>query len=502
MRKVLRADKDTYITDRVIRNERQTSSNVGAAGSLDLFKLYGFTASGSTPNVETSRLLVHFDLDPLRDLVSEESIDFGASSFRCTLKLHDVYGGQTTPSGFTVVVNPLSRSFDEGLGRDVVYYADRDVCNYITGSRAQGAWLVSGCLLGGGMPGSVDYVTASVNINAGASLTKSQFFATGEEDLEVDVTTIVSATLAGTLPDSGFRIAFAAAHEADLRTYFVKRFASRTAYDESKRPKLIVTYDDSIQDDGTELYFDSNATLFLYNYDRQALSNLTSGSSSVVGPNSLKLKLVTEISGGTHQLVFSASQHKNGSFNVDGVYSASVYLPLSTPVYTQKLAQSGSVRLVPIWGSNDDTVTFLTGSAIRAFMPQRGGTNMASKRFVVTVHDVQSSYRVNDNATFRVHILDHSSPTIIASRLPVNAPGKIVRDVYYQLRDVTSATVEIPFDVEHGSTKLSSDASGMFFKLDMSDLVAGRSYVIDIMTFTNNQKQVYADASPSFRIKQ
>mgnify|MGYP006292507477 CR=1 FL=1 len=49
MLKIVKADKDTYITDKVVMGKRQTDGNVGLAGTLDLFKLYGTSFSGSNP---------------------------------------------------------------------------------------------------------------------------------------------------------------------------------------------------------------------------------------------------------------------------------------------------------------------------------------------------------------------------------------------------------------------------------------------------------------------
>ena len=131
----LTCSKDTYITDKIIDSKfRATDANVGQAGTLDLFKLYGENASGSvTGTIEVSRALLKFDLDPLRKLTGS-SLDISHSSFQCLLSLHDVYGGQTTPSNFNLIVFPLSRSFDEGLGRDVVRFEDLDSCNFITAS--------------------------------------------------------------------------------------------------------------------------------------------------------------------------------------------------------------------------------------------------------------------------------------------------------------------------------------------------------------------------------
>jgi len=75
MYKVLKADRDTYITNRFIKiagsGSFRTGSNVGSAGTLDLFKLYGATLAPGTddPNTEISRILIHFNLQPLKELV-------------------------------------------------------------------------------------------------------------------------------------------------------------------------------------------------------------------------------------------------------------------------------------------------------------------------------------------------------------------------------------------------------------------------------------------------
>ena len=70
MYRILSASKDCYITNKIINNSfRATDANVGQAGTLDLFKLYDESRiSGETDPIELSRLLVNFDLDPLRAL--------------------------------------------------------------------------------------------------------------------------------------------------------------------------------------------------------------------------------------------------------------------------------------------------------------------------------------------------------------------------------------------------------------------------------------------------
>ena len=144
MYRILTASKDTYITNKIINNSfRATDSNVGQAGTLDLFKLYAESSTGSdTTPIELSRILIKFNLAPLRALTSS-NLDISHSSFKCTLKLTDVYGGQTTPSNFKMILFPVSKSFDEGIGRDVVSFADIGESNFITASSGS-SWAATG----------------------------------------------------------------------------------------------------------------------------------------------------------------------------------------------------------------------------------------------------------------------------------------------------------------------------------------------------------------------
>jgi len=504
MFRTLKADKDAYITNKYVNDVRQLSGNTGIAGSLDLFKLYGIiqTTSGSEkiPQTELSRLLIHFDLDPLRNLVTAGKIDTAHNSFKCLLNLKDVYGGQTTPSNFSVDVFPLSASFDEGLGKDVAYYSDKDKVNFISSSK-EAAWFGEGCTLACFSTGSGDYITSSLTI----SDTKvSQAFVTGEEDLLVDVTNIISATLKGDLPDSGFRISLNESAELNSQTYFVKRFSSRHAYDESKRPKIIVKFDDSISDDTSNLFLDSpvSSSLFLYNYVNNQLTNLLSASQSVTGSNSILLELQTQVSGvGTYSLFFTGSQHSYGTSLATGIYSASISLPLANANLKTKYAQSGSVTFTPIWSSIDRTVAYITGSSVTAYAPNRSTKRLNPQKYVVNVIGLNSEYSENVDVTMRVNIFDENSPIIFAKRKPVELPGIILRNSYYAVRDAATNEYVIPFDSTTNSTKLSSDSAGMYFSINTSALSPLKSYVVDIMILVDGQEQRYLNASSTFRTK-
>lgn len=503
MYKILKADKDAYITNRFIKTGGKSisrvKSNVGAAGTLDLFKLYGTTFSGTIPNLELSRLLIHFDLQPLKDLVSSGFINLNKNSFNCTLKLFDVYGGQTTPSNFDVSIFPLSKSFDEGLGKDVVYYSDYDACNFLSSSSGI-LWEVSGSGKGGGAEETCDYITSSVMLG-GVSLEGTQHFSSGEENLIVDVTKIISATIAGIIPDCGFRLSLKDNQESDQYSYFVKRFSSRTAYNETKHPQLIVKYDDSLQDDTQNLRFDENSSIFLRSYSHGELSNLVSGSSQVTGLNCLLLKLVTNVSGvGNYELVFTGSQHGDGINFYTGLYSASFTIPQANVGLYNEFLTSGSLSFTPVWSSLDGTVSYLTGSKVKVYGSQRSGNQIDFKNYVITLSGLQPLHRTNEIVNVRLNIFDYTSPTIKLVKCPVELPSIVVRKSHYQVRDAATNEIIIPFDETYNSTKVSSDSQGMYFNIDTSSLIKERSYVIDVMLQLGSTKKIYKSVSSLFSV--
>lgn len=494
MYKILRIEKDTYITDRVVGGVRKFNANLGSAGTLDLFKLYGVSKSNGVNNLETSRLLLKFDLDPIRQMMSDGTVDINHPSFNVKIKLFDVYGGQPNPSNFTVTVNPLSKSFDEGIGRDVVYYGDYDVTNFLTASRTNNLWVMSGANSGGPVGGNYDYCTLA----GSTDLTSTQLFKTGTEDLLVDVTTAVSATLAGLVPDCGFRIALDQVHENDYYNYFVKRFASRNAYNVDKRGQMIVIFDDSIIDDTQIAKFDQTNTFFLYNYENSVATNIVSGSSQVSGSNSLKLRM--EYLNLTSSFYFTGSQHKIGSVNQVGIYSANVNISSLDTTIREHLNFTGSIKFKPIWYSLDDSLPYVTGSSITFYRKNIGGEKLEPKRYVINVHNLQTTLRPTEITYARVTIFDYTEPRIKAVRTPIEMPGLVVRNAYYSIRDAVTNEAVIPFETIHGGTKLSSDSTGMFFKLDCNNLLDGRSYVVDIKLITGGNEQIYKAVSPIFKV--
>jgi hypothetical protein len=500
MYRVFRVQKDCYITDRVVKGKRRYNSNTGKAATLDLFKLYGVTKSGSFDNNELSRALLKFDIDKLQEDFDNNKINI-TSNFKAYLKLFDAYGGQTTPNNFSLTLYPLSKSFEEGIGKDVVYYQDNDICNFLTSSK-NNYWNVSGANAKGTLGVSNIDVIQSGNLGNGLmSLWYNQYFEKGDENLFLDITTCISGVLKGLIPNHGFRLSYSEELENDTETRFVKRFFSSETTTPEKRPQLIIKYDDSTNSNQQSFVFDYTGSLFLYNKVRNTLKNIISSSQQITGSNCLKLKLQTEISGGFYALNYSASQYQYFNNYIEGAYTSSFSVPSSDSTIYQKIIQSGSVDFTPIWYSNDGTLGYVTGSTIRISMPKRDGEYPTVKDYFVSVMNTKEEYDVDDVEQFRVHIFNNNEPYIKMAKSPIVTPSYIPEYVYYSIRDSKTNKIVIDFDDTYQSTRLSSDSTSLWFELYMDSLLEGNLYEIDIMIKENNKKYYFRNVSQKFKIK-
>lgn len=504
MYRIVQADKDTYITNKIISNTlRATDSNTGQAGTIDIFKLYDEnTFSGESEPIEVSRALIHFDLTDIISAMSLGEINIDATNFTCSINLSDVYGGQTTPSNFTLSVYPLSKSFDEGNGRDVVRFEDIDVVNFITAS-ISGApilWALTGANYGGSLTtAGVDYFTQGdlSDGNGIVSFESSQVFQTGQEDLNVNVTKIVSGVLAGIIPDAGFRLSFTSSQETDEKTRFVKRFASRNTTNTAKRPKLIMTYDDSISDQTQLFEFNTSGSIFLNSYTRGIQSNLLSGSSlaQLTGSNCV----IVKIESGSISRFYSGSQYTVGSVPTNGLYKTSFLVNSFDSDIRSYLTGSGAsgLQFGVKWLSADKSVLYATGS-LNIGSRETTYFSQTPERYFINITNMRSSYKNDEKFRFRMFI-DDFNKEIVFAKTPLENTGVVVDKCFYRIRDFESDDIIIPF--HDPGTKASNDSSSHYFDIFMSSLPRGRTYTFDFKIVNKGQEIIINDVAAKFRVE-
>lgn len=502
MYRLLSASKDTYVTNKYITGERVVTSNVGQAGTMDLFKLFDETiVPGVTSSVvELSHGLIHFDY---ANLVSTNPLlNFSDPTFKCFLNLKNVYGGQTTPSNFTLEVLPLSNSFVEGRGSDVIAYRDIDVSNYLSSSVGT-SWVMSGASATGSLGDTCD-VVVSGNLQDGLGsryIGATQDFLRGDEDLNIDITHIVSASLAGILANNGLRISFTEALEQDTNTYFVKRFGTRQAYTRCLQPRLIVkSTGDILQDSSGYPQLNVSQSLFVYNRVNDAYVNFFSGSASVTGSNSIVLKLETSKSfyyttssfSVTHNATIShltksiatwtSSFYGNqltssNGIAVPGVYKSDCYVSTFDQNLRDYLSGSNSVEMKISWKSLDDQVVFASNYATFT-NPQGSFTNLHQRNIVTNITNLSTIYKKSfaKSSRLRVFTQDYDI-TNDPSKLSKQTLPQIFTNMFWRLKETFTKKIVIPFDE---TTRLSYDGEGMYFDIWMSDLDVGEVYQIDL----------------------
>ena len=527
------ASADTYITDKVIDNQyRATDANLGKAATIDLYKLYNESTISTTSSAifERTRGLIKFNYDQLNELMTS-SLDLNHGSFKASLKMFNIQAGNPSPANIKITVFPLAKPFDEGIGRDVSTYADLDSCNYITSSYSDGSvttWAVTGANQEGllGQPGDFDII-ASGNLSDGdgiKNLYRTAILPMGTEDLSVDITTIVSATVAGILPNNGLRISLSGTQDEDTKTRFVKRFATRHCTNLSLRPYVEVSYDDTINDHHESFFFDLTGSVFLNNFERGMYMPVKSGSGGDVisGSNCMKLTLRT----GSYEQSFDVSQHQAGTrvdssiaggtrfddaYNyMTGVYSASISIPFSdtTAVHaadsvnthrvTDFAAKSGSLTFETYWHSLDGTVGYHTGSLT---VKRSNATSFFStpRRLLFNVTNALPVYRTADSTRFRVFVTDLDAQSA-ATRKTVSAKSVLLDEVYYRVKDADSGNVIVPFKTDNNATRLSTDAGGMYFDFRMDNCYVGRVYTIEFMVIDRGLSTIEPANGVRFRV--
>jgi len=351
-----------------------------------------------------------------------------------------------------------------------------------------------------------DYYT-----DASSSFTAS--FSTGFEDLEMDITELVeqwvnsAGNVLGSKSNYGVGVKLSSAEESQETSYYIKKFFARGSENFFYRPAIEARWDSSTKDDRGSFYYSSSLapvadnlnTIYLYNYVRGQLKNipsigngailvsLYSGSSDNTAPSGSKLALSKLPGGGVVT---------NGDFNVTGGY-------VSTGIYSASFAFTGSTSLnkvYDVWhfGSSE----YFTGSIEPKSLTQLwpGQATNPNQQFVSTITNLKPSYSSqNKAARFRLYTRKKDwSPTIytVSSN---KAPIDLVEDSYYKIYRINDNLDVISYGTgSDNQTRLSFDASGSYFDLDMSLLEPDNVYGIKFVYYLNSQ---YIEQPEEFKFK-
>jgi hypothetical protein len=338
------AAKDNTISNAFEPNltTRAVSASMGQSDILEVFSIYGQVSSSSGFSTEEARVLIEFDLSDIQADIASGVIPSNAKYY---LRLFNAEHGSTLPREFDIEVHSVSDAWQEGLGLDMESYKDLS-------SGFGSNWTVRS--------GSTAWSSPGGDVHANTSSVQS--FPIGTEDLNVDVTTQVSAWLNTGRSNEGFLVKLPTALTGQQRSYYTKKFFARGTEFFHKRPCLEVRWDSSIQDDRINFYASSSLapaadninTLYLYNYHRGQLANIPT-----IGEGEIYVNLYETLGGSP--LTQCIDTPATGGYVSTGVYTASVCL------------QTTASTIHDVWHSGSKASTILTfGTSV----PSNGPLNM------------------------------------------------------------------------------------------------------------------------------
>lgn len=466
------ATADTTITNAYKESlrERGTDANMGLSDSLEVFFIYG---QNPKPDVEAdkleeARILIKFDTD----LIKSHYNNTFPTDVKFILKLTNAVHPFTLARNYDVNVYALAEGFIEGNGLDMESYKDEDVASW-TNRIVSTAWTTAGALQGT------------------ETLIGTQRFDTGEEDLELDITTHIQNIFDGTT-DNGFAIVMdgALTSGAQEQNFYTKKFFSRSSEFFFKRPAIEARDASVIADNRGNFYAESKAYSVIQNTQRVYLYNSVGGAMSdftLPEPDEeLYVRFYTDADRTILADTSSPTPFIEATNQKTGIYYVDVVLEDATTskIYDQwYFAANGGTAVA------DRTIVHEGEIDVKQRTPN---TNFGDTEYITDITNLKTSYTKQETAKFRIYTRQKDwNPTIytIASKEIENL---IVEKIYYKIVRLVDEEIVLDYGIgtegtnnEH--TLVSYDALGSYFDFDMSLLEKGYMYGIKLMFSVNGE---------------
>lgn len=451
----IRPTKDSFISNSLRNAVQKTGSNYGFAESIEIFKISGVSgATGPTSGSQLSRALLYFSTASLDNFISSRPLANTSKVYRLFAQHETTADG--CPQSFDLRVRCVSGSWDEGGGTDTTDFSDSGFCN----------WMKRTSVVFWSNPGG----------DFRASPESTQHFDIGDENLDVDITSMFNAWSSGSFPNDGLSVTLGQAEESEslYQDFFKKSFYSRHSQWPDRRPYVDVTWDDFIGDDRNRIVWNRTGSLFLHNIVDGQYASLSYGTGTF-------MVSIADSSGTLLQVTASQTQ-------MVGVYRASFALPTGS--------YSGSV-FYDRWGSG--SFAFMTGSfTIATSSPV---ASVRGQVYTINVPNVRDIYDADEVVRFDVLFKNRGQRQNVVLTASLTTKPDIIEKCYYAIENESTRHRIIPFGTGSAQhTRLSYDDYGNYFIFPMLNLHSGEIYRIVFLIDRNGQRQV-VDGNAKFRVR-
>jgi hypothetical protein len=486
------ATKDNTITNSFQGNltVRGTGSNMGQADILEVFYIY---AQQSATSEEKARILLEF---PISDLSTDRANGLipASGSVSFFLKMTNAKHSTTLPRDYKLTVHGTSGSWQEGRGLDMEEYTDLTYDN--TGSN----WIRR--------EGSTSWDTEGGDFYTDSSSSFDVTFTNGDEDLEVDVTTLVeqwidsAGNVLGSKDNHGFLIKLSSSYESSTTdSYYTKKFFARSSEFFFRRPVLEARWDSSQRDNRGNLHYSSSLlpaehnlmNLYMYNYFRGNLYDIA-GDSDQIPVLNLYYSSGSVPEGDARYFRDSSNDPVNflsASRVSKGLYKATFSI-------TSSIVTSTYPYLVDVWTYSGSEVH--TGSAMTPQTHDFSNYN-PNPSYVISMPNLKKGYFKNETERFRLYVREKGWSPNIYTVASTATPTLMIESASYKVIRVSDEKVVIPYNTGSDySTMLSYDSEGNYFDLDMSVLEPGYTFAFQF-TFYEDSVGSYREQPHIFKFR-
>lgn len=132
-----------------------------------------------------------------------------------------------------------------------------------------------------------------------------------------------------------------------------------------------------------------------------------------------------------------------------------------------------------------------------SYVTASGASIIDSGSFFVAIENNQESFNQNTNYKFKVFARDRYPARTFSTSSNYLTQKYLPSSSYYSIRDAATQDIVIPFDTVN--TKVSADANGNYFKLNMKGLQPERYYRI-LLKVINQEEEVIMDDGYFFKV--
>ncbi len=335
---------------------------------------------------------------------------------------------------------------------------------------------------GGYKEDHLDYITSGSHNGTKVDFGSSFYFNEPNDDLIVDITNVVSASIKGLIANNGLRIGFSGSYDTDTKTRFVKRFGSKHIQNKLLTPKLRIVFDDSYMDNKSNFFLDRNNEIFLKVKRGSSSTNLyNAAGEEVTGISCGKLT----VSSGSYSKTVNFDQVDQSSNNIKskGFYKATLSIP-SSDSYIQKAltANNSGFELTAEWKSNDSPAIVFRKEKINVKGLNYGVEN--ETELAVSFMNQKSSYfedeDINIQVTIKMNRVDYAASKVRKE------PDDFFEETHFEIKEMLSNKIVIKRDLNHKSTKMSFYDGSYSSKILASTLRPGFIYVLSLSSFIGN----------------